>query len=158
VYTVLVMLYLYGMSASKNMVIFYTDDDRDDLDTFKDAMSEIDGNAELHTMDGGDELIHALDNPPPKPHIVFLDLNMPGKNGFEVLQELRLSRDLRHLPIVVLSTSTDETSISQSMLLGANFYITKPSDYAQLKASVSHAINIDWSTFVPNTNNFVYKH
>jgi response regulator RpfG family c-di-GMP phosphodiesterase len=146
------------MSASKNMVIFYTDDDRDDLDTFKDAVSEIDCSTELHTMDGGDKLLHALENPPPKPHMVFLDLNMPGKNGFEVIQELRLSNNFRHLPIVVLSTATDEESINQSLSLGANLYITKPSDYAQLKASVTHAMNMDWSTFVPNTNNFVYKH
>ena len=144
-------------SSNRNLVIFYTDDDRDDLDTFKDAISEIDESTELHTMEGGDALIEALGNPPPKPHIVFLDLNMPGKNGFEVLQELRSSSNFATLPIIILSTSIDAASIKNSREMGANYYIPKSSDYSKLKASVTHAMNIDWNTFVPDAQNFVYK-
>lgn len=148
---------MMNLDETRNRVVFYTDDDQDDLDTFKDVMSEIDSDAVLFTHDHADKLMYALENPPPIPHLVFLDLNMPGKNGFEVLKELRNSADFSNLPIVVLSTSDDATSIDNSMRLGANYYIPKANDYMKLKASVNHALNIDWSTFKPNASNFVYK-
>ena len=112
---------------------------------------------ELHTHYDGDELIYALENPPPSPHIVFLDLNMPGKNGFETLKELRQTNDFKDLPIVILSTSTDESSIRTSRRLGANYYIPKSTDYTKLKTSVHYALNMDWERFVADPSNFVYQ-
>jgi response regulator RpfG family c-di-GMP phosphodiesterase len=143
------------INVSNRLVVFYADDDHDDLDTFRDVIEDI-KNAELYTHDHGDKLIHALENPPPIPHVVFLDLNMPGKNGFEVLQELRLKRDFKELPIVILSTSVDEQSIFTSKQLGANLYLPKASNYDKLKASVLHALKIDWNNYEPADSGFVY--
>lgn len=146
-----------NLETIRNRVVFYTDDDQDDLDTFKDVISDIDRETELHTHNHADKLLHALENPPPTPHIIFLDLNMPGKNGFDVLKELRASENFKDLPIVVLSTSIDSASIDNSRELGASYYIPKANDYTLLKASVVHALNINWDTFTANANNFVYQ-
>jgi DNA-binding NarL/FixJ family response regulator len=111
----------------------------------------------VHTHNNGDLLLHALDNPPPTPQIVFLDLNMPGKNGLQVLQEIRNGKNMTELPIVILSTSDDENTINQCRTMGANYFITKATDYVALKKSIDHALNIDWGTFRPEPHDFYYK-
>jgi len=111
---------------------------------------------ELVTQNNGKKLLDALHNPPPSPSIVFLDLNMPGINGFDVLTEIRKSDNLKNIPVIILTTSNDDKNISKSLNLGANFYITKPNDFVSLKKSIEHSININWNSFTPNKNNFVY--
>ena len=65
--------------------IFYTDDDQDDQEIFIDAVNEISDSLQIVTQRNGDELIKMLKSRPPVPSIIFLDLNMPVKNGYEVL-------------------------------------------------------------------------
>jgi CheY-like chemotaxis protein len=144
-------------NEADDLVVFYADDDRDDLDTFRDVVGELDYNLSVYTHDSADKLLDALNNPPPLPGVIFLDLNMPGKNGFEVLEEMKQDDDLKHLPVVVFSTSSDEKTIAQCKLLGANYYIPKASDYFVLKNSINHALQIDWASFKPDTDNFVYR-
>ena len=91
--------------------IFYTDDDQDDLEFFREIIESIDANISLVTHTNGDQLLHALDNPPPQPHLVFLDINMPGMTGFEVLKKVRQSHD--SLPVVMFSTSGDDETINK---------------------------------------------
>ena len=69
--------------------IFYTDDDPDDQDFFKEVVAEITPQHNIFTQNDGYELLEILQNPPPSPHIVFLDLNMPRKSGYQVLKEIR---------------------------------------------------------------------
>ena len=139
------------------MTIFYTDDDKEDLDFFREATESIDQNIEVVTLGGSSQLLHIIDNPPPHPHILFLDLNMPGLNGFDVLEILR-SKDASHyLPIVIFSTSNDEELIRKSRELGANFYVPKSVSFESLRRSIEHAINIDWTNFIPNPQNFLYQ-
>lgn len=139
------------------LTVFYADDDQDDLDVFKDVAEDIDENLDVHTHNNGDMLLNALDNPPPTPQIVFLDLNMPGKNGMDVLQEIRQIRKLDELPVVILSTSDDDKTINDCRAMGANYFITKATDYIKLKESIDHALRIDWGTFRPEPKDFFYK-
>lgn len=67
----------------------------------------------------------------PRPDIIVLDLNLPKKDGREVLQEVKQDENLRNIPIVVLTTSTAEEDILKSYNLHANAYITKPVDFDQ---------------------------
>ncbi|WP_245859733.1 response regulator [Methanosarcina spelaei] len=67
----------------------------------------------------------------PRPDIIILDLNLPKKDGREVLQEVKQDENLRNIPIVVLTTSTAEEDILKSYNLHANAYITKPVDFDQ---------------------------
>ena len=139
-----------------DLTIFYVDDDPEDLDFFRDVTSTING-IELFTHNRGDALINALHNPPPSPQIIFLDLNMPGKNGFEVLQELKSDEHLKDIPVVIFSTSSDEKNIAKSMELGASYFVTKLGMYESFKKSIEHTLAIDWKTFRPSLQNFIYS-
>ena len=68
---------------------------------------------------------------------------MHGKNGFEVLQTIRSSDELKNLPVIVLSTSSDEQTKQSSFRLGASYYFTKPTDYSALKQSISEALQFN---------------
>jgi two-component system response regulator len=64
----------------------------------------------------------------PRPDLILLDLNLPRKDGREVLQDIKQDEALRHIPVVVLSTSQSEHDIARSYRLGANAFVTKPVD------------------------------
>jgi CheY-like chemotaxis protein len=140
-----------------DLTIFYTDDDQEDLEFFKEIIDTLDVNVNVVTQRNGQQLINALNNPPPTPHVVFLDINMPGMNGFEILKHVRNSLNNKHLPIVMFSTSGDETAIEKSRELGASYYVQKSSAFEQLKKSIEHALRINWDTFKAGKNNFVYN-
>ncbi len=67
-------------------------------------------------------------NAAPRPDIILLDLNLPRKDGREVLEEIKVDESLRLIPVVVMTTSEDEEDILRSYQLHANCYITKPVD------------------------------
>lgn len=140
-----------------NLTIFYTDDDEDDLSIFTDAVESLPIKIQLQTYNGGEKLLNAIYNPPPTPNVVFLDLNMPGKNGFDVLSELRNSQSKSKIPVIIFSTSNEPTIIEKCRTLGANYFITKPVLMKDIVKSIEHALKIDWAQFVPTDRNFVYK-
>ena len=141
----------------RDLTIFYTDDDQEDLDFFREIVDAIDDTVVVHTQNTGQQLMNALDNPPPTPHLVFLDINMPGMNGFDILKKVRGSEIHKALPIVIFSTSGDQSAIKRSRELGATFYVQKSSVFEQLKKSIEHALKVNWGTFIPSDNNFVYN-
>ncbi|MEL1244338.1 response regulator [Flavobacterium sp. DGU11] len=136
------------------LTIFYTDDDQDDLDFFKEIVDMIDAGVIVVTQKNGNQLIDALNNPPPHPHVLFLDINMPGMTGFDILKKVRQSD--KKLPIVMFSTSGDEQTIKRSRELGASYYVPKSGVFEQLKKSIEYALGINWGSFVPTDKNFVY--
>lgn len=138
--------------------IFYTDDDQDDIEFFREIINSFGNSYSLVTQNNGDQLLHALNNPPPHPHLLFLDINMPGLNGLEVLKKIRESRNPENLPIVMFSTSGDVNTINKSRELGANYYVQKSNVFDQLKRSIEHTLAINWGSFVPTENNFIYNH
>ena len=82
-----------------------------------------------------------------RPDLVLLDLNLPRKNGREVLEEMKEDPDLKRIPVVVLTTSKSEQDILKSYNLHANCYITKPVDFEQF-SSVVRAVEDFWFTVV----------
>lgn len=82
-----------------------------------------------------------------RPDLILLDLNMPKKNGNEVLQEIRQDPTLRTIPVVILTTSDADEDIMNTYALGANCYITKPVGLEQFK-KVVEAIDSFWFTVV----------
>jgi CheY-like chemotaxis protein len=140
--------------------IFYTDDDTDDQDFFREVVNEINDSHKVVTQNHGNELMQLLiTSPSPEPDIVFLDLNMPMKNGFEVLKEIRSDEKFNHIPVVILSTSNTEDSINACKELGANLYISKPGSYEMLKKIMQKVLAMDWKKFhytKGNADNFVF--
>jgi CheY-like chemotaxis protein len=70
------------------------------------------------------------------PDLILLDLNMPRKNGYECIEEIRADRDLSHVPIVVLTTSTSDREVRRAYRLGANSFVTKPVSFAKTVATL----------------------
>ena len=141
-----------------NTKIFIADDDADDRDMFEDALVEISSEIKLNQAKDGKELMDMLEElVPPIPDVIFLDLNMPLKNGFECLEEIRNTDKLRKIPIVIFSTSCDKDFIDRAYKQGADYYICKPSSFALLKNMVSRILAIDWQQQIsqPSRNQFV---
>lgn len=145
------------MVMKNDLTIFYADDDQDDLEFFREIVGEIGEQYNVVTQKNGEELLKAIDNPPPHPYVVFLDINMPGITGLEVLKKLRSEEKHDKLPVVMFSTSKDQEVIEKSRQLGANYYMAKSGVFDNLKKSIEHALSINWNSFKPNDHNFVYS-
>jgi CheY-like chemotaxis protein len=132
--------------------IFLADDDDDDCVLFQDAMNEVAQDHELVISYDGQELLETLDaRVPPEPRVIFIDLNMPRKNGIECLQEIKRTDKLKNIPIIILSTSSQAGSIETAYAHGADYYITKPGTYAMLKKTIATVLAIDWSSARPTS-------
>jgi len=126
--------------------IFLTDDDADDCMLFSEALQEIfpDSEAKLTITNDGVKLMQALeDSVPPAPEVIFLDLNMPRKNGFECIEEIRNSPKYKNIPIVIFSTSSNNDIVDKTYQHGANYYICKPQSYPLLKKTIAFVLSFD---------------
>jgi CheY-like chemotaxis protein len=127
------------------MFILLAEDDEDDRQFFREAIERINLNTVLEVVSDGVYLIEYLKNNPEKhPHLLFLDLNMPRKDGFECLHEIRSELGLTDMPIAIYSTSNASMDMEEAFKLGANIYIRKPSDFNQLKQIISKVVAINW--------------
>lgn len=135
-------------------MIFYADDDVDDIEIFSDITEEL--GIDLMTFQNGSEVLEKLNNPPPTPCIIFLDINMPGLSGIEVLKIIRKNQKWSAIPVIMFSTSTSEDSVSQSFDLGATYFVPKTADYNSLRESIKHVVEQQWSEFERTEQTFVY--
>lgn len=139
--------------------IYYADDDEDDLMVFEDAVKVLcdkyDENIILHLHKNGIDLIDTIKKNKIKPCVVFLDLNMPLKSGFQILEEIRSDPEINHIPVIIYSTSADHQTILKSQTLGASSYAVKPSIFKELKQLIRSALKIDWNNRTENLNEFV---
>ncbi len=125
--------------------VFLADDDIDDCFLFEDALSEVSIQTRLSTANDGIELMNLLENAvPPPPDVIFLDLNMPRKNGFECLVELKTTDKFKDIPVVIFSTSCEEGYIDKVYENGADYYLCKPGSFQSLKTAISKVLSIDW--------------
>ena len=122
------------MKPNQQHSVFIVDDDADDRESIRDAFLENKHNQEYVFMKSGDQLIDHLASVPKgaKPVVILLDLNMPGKDGRDVLKEIKGNKELRGIPVIVLTTSSSEKDREASYELGANCFVTKPDSYREL--------------------------
>lgn len=139
------------------VIIHYADDDTDDLQIFKNAVDKSTERIALHTYNKGEEFLKNIKNNSSGKQIVFLDINMPGKSGFEVLKEIRRDDTLKKMPVIMYSTSSDDTSIAVSKEIGATMYAVKPVSFSDLKNLIKKAISIDWNLFKSPPDSFILK-
>lgn len=127
------------MSVTWNL--FYVDDDMDDHESFVLALKDITAlNIQLHAFQSGNTFIRQFTKSEPKP-VVFLDINMPGTSGFEVLKNLRVKYTKEELPIIMYSTGNDMHSFEKSKELGANLYLVKTFSHKGLVTNISKVLN-----------------
>ena len=129
------------MMNLKQLNILLADDDLDDCRFFKEALEALPLTTKLTTVNDGEELMtYLLENTDHLPHVLFLDINMPRKDGFECLTEIKNNDTLKDLPVVMFSTSGAQDKISILFKTGADVYIRKPSNFAQLVQVIHHAL------------------
>jgi CheY-like chemotaxis protein len=127
----------------KQLNILLADDDIDDCLFFEKALSEISASTHLSIVHDGEQLmVYLSENYDHLPHIIFLDINMPRKNGLECLKEIKKNEKLMNIPVVMFSTSNAWDGITRLFESGSHVYIHKPKDFAQLKQVLHHALPI----------------
>ncbi|AXE17963.1 response regulator [Runella rosea] len=113
--------------------LLLADDDADDRLFFREALDQIPVAVELTTVTNGQQLIEWLqEHQGDLPHLIFLDLNMPRKNGHECLTEIKLMPQWQSLPIIIFSTSIYPVQVDELYHKGAQYYIQKPTDFKKL--------------------------
>lgn len=123
--------------------VYLADDDDDDCLLFREALSEIEWPTQLTTVHDGEQLLHLLEAENSElPHVLFLDLNMPRKNGQKCLEEIKQSEKLKKLKVIIFSTSFQQEVADKLYENGALHYIRKPSDFAQLKNVIHQVLTI----------------
>ncbi len=124
--------------------ILIGEDDADDRFLLQAAFEENGFSETLRFADNGVDLLSVLSSPPLDeeerpilPKFILLDLNMPKKDGREVLREVKADPALRQIPIIIFSTTSNEQEMRRCYELGANSYITKPSSFDNLLKTVA---------------------
>lgn len=140
--------------------IILVDDDEDDRMLFTEALDEISIHTQLLLFKHGQELLDYLFQPHIiLPNLIFLDLNMPIKNGMQCLCEIRSNPKLKDLYIAIYSTSSSDKDIDDTFLNGANMYINKPNNYGTLRDVVEKVLNLDMQDHTSNLNKdtFIFR-
>jgi CheY-like chemotaxis protein len=127
--------------AIKN--IWLADDDPDDCELFHDVIKQLLPATEVTIIPNGETLLNTLSTSN-KPDMLFLDINMPRKDGLDSLLEIRAQRHFWKLPIVVFSSSKATHFIDASYGYGANLYYTKPSTFQDLIEGLGSLLQMNW--------------
>ena len=126
--------------------VVLADDDKDDQEVFQDALTETKIPADLTMVDNGKELINHLKDPTePNPDIIFLDINMPVKNGKEALAEIKSDEKLKAIPTVMLTTSDNAKDVDDTFNAGANLYVRKPFSFRNLILILKKIFMLKWA-------------
>lgn len=137
---------------TEKLHILLAEDDKDDRLFFKEAFDAIKIDHTLTMVEDGFELMEYLSNAKVLPHIIFLDINMPGKSGIQCLREIRSDDGLSDISIAIYSTSVSDSNVEDAFILGANVYIRKPKNFAQLKKVIADVIHINWQYVTDGLN------
>ncbi|MDB5208398.1 MAG: response regulator [Flavisolibacter sp.] len=114
--------------------ILIVDDDADDREIIRDAFETFMEEQQYVFLESGDRLLHYLEQSAATnvPSLIMLDLNMPGKDGREILKEIKTDNRFQHIPTIVFTTSSSQRDKEMVYGLGANCFITKPDTFNKL--------------------------
>ncbi len=137
------------MTGEKRFIeILMVEDNNDDADLMAEALQQEHERARVKVVEDGDAALAYLQRSGafasvPRPDLILLDLNLPKKSGHEVLAEIKADPELKHIPVIILTTSSSDLDVMSSYNLGANCYITKPLDLDRF-TSIVGAIDKFW--------------
>ncbi|AUD00422.1 response regulator [Spirosoma pollinicola] len=128
--------------------VLYIEDNADESDIFRRLISRMEQPPSFLILTSGSEAIDYLleqgdykGKSPAMPHLVLIDLKLPGHSGFDVIQQVRANSRTRYMPLVVYSSSDNPKDMRRAYDLGANAYLIKPESYHQVSDMISQAIN-----------------
>ncbi len=135
-------------SRARAVEILLVEDSPSDARLTQEALRESEIVSRLHVVQDGEEALRFLrqqapHTDAPRPELIFLDLNLPGKSGREVLAEIKSDLHLRAIPVCILTTSNNEQDVSDAYALNANCYISKPLNVEDFVAQIK-AISNFW--------------
>jgi CheY-like chemotaxis protein len=113
------------------------DDDQDDAELFIEALRNIDPSMVLYPAQNGKEALKTLQAQKADPDIIFLDVNMPEMDGWDCLANLKKDSHLKHIPVVMYSTSPTSLNGKRAIQEGAVCFLEKPPSYLLLKSFLS---------------------
>lgn len=116
------------MAIIRNLLLI--DDDEDDREVFSSIVTEAYPQISLSVATNGRQALSDLQHAPHPPDLIFLDLNMPLMNGRQFMEAIKRDQNLRRIPVVILTTSSDSKTITEMKALGARDFITKPDKYS----------------------------
>jgi CheY-like chemotaxis protein len=135
----------------RRMRILMVEDNRDDVELVREAFKDLKTDVEVYVAENGVEAMSFLRREgkyanAPHPHIVVLDLNLPKKNGHEVLAEIKSDEELRRIPVVIMTTSDHKGDIKRAYDSHANCYIVKAANFNESVKTVKSLQNFWFST------------
>lgn len=139
--------------TSQPVHVLLADDDEDDRLMLEEAVRDVLPQIRFESVENGDALMTLLSmQDRTLPDMVFLDLNMPGKNGRVCLDEIRTSDRLKHLPVIIYSTSSNLKDIDETFEKGANLYMQKPNSYRELTDLAKKLFSLNLNDYTPKVS------
>ncbi|TDO67877.1 response regulator receiver domain-containing protein [Flavobacterium chryseum] len=131
--------------------IILAEDDKDDQELFIDALDAAEVNSEVVTVKNGQELVDTLkDKSQPDPDIIFIDIDMPVKDGKKALEEIKGDKELKDIPTVMLSTWSHPGDIEDTFDKGADLYIQKPNSFNGFVMILKKVFFLHWAKPIIN--------
>lgn len=132
-----------NLKARGNFNILLIEDNLADSRMIQEIFKEFNPKTKIHTVDNGFEALKYLNKKEKYrntsvPDLIFLDLNIPQINGFEVLKEIKANGKLKNVPVLILTTSTDQKDFLKAQKLQADCFINKPLDYDEYNTLLRH--------------------
>jgi CheY-like chemotaxis protein len=149
-----------GAGNPNFIYVLLADDDADDRMIFEDAVKELQMNIVFQSVKNGQELMEFLfEEGIILPHIIFLDLNMPLKNGMKCLEEIRNTSAFSDIFITLYSTTARQSDIDEGYAKGSNLFIIKPSSFSVLKKILTEVFTLERGSYFPNPERekFVFR-
>ena len=142
----------------RTLNVYLADDDDADCLLFKEALAELPVTVNLTVIDDGEQLLDLLNKKGKQlPDVLFLDLNMPRKNGFASLGQIKRDEKLLNLPVIIFSTANDQAKVKMVFRDAAHYYIRKPAKFSELKEVIYRALSLiaEGNMQLPKEENFV---
>lgn len=127
------------------MHLLFVEDNDQDAFLVRQALDQLDQELSLDIVPDAPSAMDYLHRRPPYetaaiPDLILLDLNLPGPNGYDLLQEIRSDQELRHLVVLIFSTSDLDDDVRRGFEQGANSYLVKPGSFKELRQLLADAV------------------
>jgi CheY-like chemotaxis protein len=138
------LFFYFWLMNTESLQLFMADDDKDDCFLFAEALKEIPISTQLTTARDGEKLMQLLtkQNDENLPDVIFLDLNMPRKNGFQCLNEIKHNDRLKEIPVIIFSTYFQDEIVELLYKNGAQHCMRKPVEFTSLKKIVHCVLDL----------------
>lgn len=117
--------------------VLLVEDNEGDVGLFREGLQAAGSTLALHVARDGYQAMHFLGQKQPRPHLIVLDLNIPGKDGYQILQEIKTDPELRDVPVVIFTSSALQRDVKTAYQMYANSFVRKPNDVDEFFKAVA---------------------